>query len=75
MKNSTNIKIPNKYHHMIKEVYHDEDGYWVYTERGYYATSEDFECHTIHEDKQQDILNKIRQIKPCNCNYCKGLED
>ncbi len=60
---------------MIKEIFHDSDGYWVWTNRGYYAAGTDFECHTIHEDTQQDILDQIKQIKSCECNYCKGLED
>lgn len=29
MDNKTNIKIPKKYEKRIKEIYHDEDGYWV----------------------------------------------
>jgi hypothetical protein len=75
MKNSTTIKVPKKYHKMIQQIYHDSDGYWVYTEKGYYATGIDKECHTIHEDTHQEILRQIRMIKPCDCNYCKGLED
>jgi hypothetical protein len=35
---------------MIREIYHDEDGYWVNTEKGYQATGMDFESHTIHVD-------------------------
>lgn len=73
MDNKTNIKVPNKYEERIKEIYHDDDGYWVYLNRGW--RWDDCESHVIHEDTQQQILRCIRQTEPCNCNYCKGIED
>ena len=65
MMNKTNIKIPNKYAPVIKEIYEDEDGYWCELENGYYAggTGGYDECHVIHEDTHTDILKQIRQIK------------
>jgi len=65
MKNSTNIKIAKKYEPMVKEIYHDSDGYWVYTAEGYYAAGMGCcdECHTIHEDTVKELLWQIRQIK------------
>lgn len=73
MNNQTNINIPKKYQERISEIYHDEDGYWVYLNRGW--CWDDYGLHTIHEDTQQQILRCIRQTEPCNCDYCKGLED
>lgn len=55
MKNKTNIKVPKKYHKMIKEIFYDSDGYWVYTERGY-RSGMDYALHTIHEDTVKEIL-------------------
>ena len=71
VKNTTKIKVPKKYHHMIKEIYHDSDGYWVRTAKGFYAYGVDFEAHVIHEDKQADILTHIRMIRKCGCEQCK----
>jgi len=72
MKNSTNIKIAKKYEDMIREIYCDEDGYWVCLNKGYYAAGVDFECHTIHEDEQKEVIRQIRLIKPCKCNFCNS---
>ena len=70
MNNETNIKLPKKYYTMIDEMYKDEDGYWVYTSKGYYAAGMDKDCHTIHEDRQTELLQQIRRIEPCDCDDC-----
>lgn len=75
MQNNSTIKVPKKYQHMI-ELIDDEgtEGYWVYTNHGYY--SPDMECHTIHEYTQAEVLQKIRNIEPCNCKECiQGLTE
>jgi hypothetical protein len=69
MKNTTTIKIPKKYEKYILEVYKDSDGYWGYSEDGYYFP--DMECHTVHEWTIKDFLNVIRTVKPCFCDECK----
>lgn len=69
MKNSTSIKIPQKYQPMIKEIYHDCDGYWAYSEDGFYF--ETMDCHTAHEDTQKQLLEVIRSLAPCNCEDCE----
>jgi len=71
--NHTKIKVPRKYQPMIREIYRDEDGYWLYTAKGYYASGTDLECHVIHADTQNEILEGIRQIIPCSCNQCKKV--
>jgi hypothetical protein len=65
MINSTNIKVPKKYHHMIKEIYKDDDGYWVILNDGFYAAGYGpyDEFHTIHEDTVSEVLYHIRQLE------------
>ena len=69
MKNSTNIKVPKKYAERIKEIFHDEDGYWVYTNPGWH-NGDDYALHVIHEDTQAEILQQIRWTEPCDCEEC-----
>lgn len=68
MINKTTIKIPAKYVPMLELVEHDSDGYWAYTNAGYY--SPEMGCHTIHEDTQAALLAVIRGIEPCDCDLC-----
>jgi hypothetical protein len=68
VKNSTTIKLPNKYHKMVREIYFDEDGYWAMSEYGFKFV--DSQCHTAHEDKQNDLLRVIRSAVPCDCQEC-----
>lgn len=70
MKNTTNIKIPKKYQHMIDEIFHDSDGYWGYTKNGY--KFDDTECHTAHGNTQSELLQDIRSLTKCDCSECKG---
>lgn len=69
MTNLTKIKVSKKYIHMIDEIYRDPDGYWCYTNKGFY--SPETGCHTIHEDRQDELLKQIRLIQPCNCEQCR----
>ena len=61
MENTTNIKIPKKYHTAIKEIYKDEDGYWCILNKGY--TSGIDEGRVIHEESAKGLLREIRNIK------------
>lgn len=65
MNNATNICIPKKYHDSIREIYKDQDGYWVVLNTGYYASGLGGydEAHTIHEDTVKELLKQVRQIK------------
>jgi len=73
MLNLTKIKVPKKYEDRIETIEHDEDGYWVYLNYGWYW--DDHGLHTIVEDTQAAILRRIRETKPCNCERCmKGLQ-
>ena len=72
MKNTTKIKVPKKYQSRINEISNDSDGYWCYLKGWYW---DDPGLHVIHEDTQEAVLECIRQMEPCTCNYCKGLEN
>ncbi len=69
MKNNTSIKIPNKYKHMIDEVYKDSDGYWAYSKDGYRFISTD--SHTAHGYTQAEFLDDIRSLAKCDCSECE----
>lgn len=73
MKNCTKIKVPKKYQDRIQEIYHDSDGYWCILNRGWYW--DDYSLHVIHEDTQAQVLRCIRETEPCDCPYCRGLEN
>lgn len=73
MINGTKIKIPKGLQKRVRELYHDSDGYWLYTNRGY--CTYEYGCHTIHEDTQKDVLQQLKFTDTCDCDYCKGLED
>ena len=60
MKNSTKLKVPKKYQHMIDEVQKDCDGWWAYSKDGYIFESTS--CHTAHEYNQNDLLKEIRTL-------------
>ena len=61
MKNSTNIRIPKKYEKMIREIYHDEDDYWVELENGFIHGVD--ENSVIHEETSRGVLEEIKNIK------------
>ena len=69
MKNTTNIKVPKKYQPMIEVVEKDSDGYWAYTEKGYYFSH--MGCHTAHEDSQFALIMVIRTVEKCDCSICE----
>lgn len=70
---NTNIKVPKKYHKMIKEIDYEgkDDGYWAYLEEGY--ISPDTDSHTIHEYKQSDLLKIIRNVTPADGRDSKSV--
>lgn len=70
MKNSTTIRVPKKYHHMITEIYKDEDGYWAASSNGYMFSLS--ECHTAHEETHKDLLRVIRSLTSCDCEECRN---
>jgi hypothetical protein len=72
MKNETNIKVPKKYHNMLDNIYHDNDGYWAEQKVGYSfgGVSKGETCYSAHEDTVADLLKEIRTLRPCTCKYC-----
>jgi len=73
MKNITSIKIPKKYQERVQELYYDSDGYWLHLNKGWHW--DDYGLHTIHEDTKSRVLMCLRDTEPCDCDYCKGLEN
>lgn len=62
MRNSTTIRVPQKYRHMISGIYKDSlIGYEVYLEEGYFSAKTG--CKTINEKTIKDTLKEIRLIK------------
>ena len=71
MNNTTNIKVPKKYQHMLDTIEFEpaEGGYWAYAKEGY-----EFGCmtaHTAHEYNQKDMLDAIRTLRECECHECQ----
>lgn len=60
MLNQTNINIPKKYHHMIKEIYCDCDGYWLITNRGFIDS--DMGTHGLHCETVKELLISLKQL-------------
>jgi ribonuclease HII len=53
----------------VREIYHDIDGYWLYTASGFCT---DPECHTLHGSTVSDLLNEARnRFRPCACPDCE----
>ena len=71
MENTTTIKIPKKYQSKLQVVEKDGDGYWAYSEKGFYFAGMGSECHTAHEDTQAELVKMIRTVKSCGCEECK----
>ena len=67
------MKIPKKYQERVMEIYQDDDGWWIYLNRGWRVC--DNLCHTLHEDTQTRLLDELRKTVNCDCPYCKGLEN
>jgi hypothetical protein len=65
MINSTNIKVPKKYHAAIKELYQDDDGYWCILNDGYNADGIDSksECRVANGEDVKEILRQIRLFR------------
>ncbi|MCY0092186.1 MULTISPECIES: hypothetical protein [Bacillus amyloliquefaciens group] len=65
MKNTTSIKVPKKYQHMIEDIYPDSggNGYWCHSKEGY--GFEEWEgAEIIREDTQALLLQSIRTLRP-----------
>lgn len=70
MTNTTSIKVPKKYQHMIDTIEHDSEGYWAYSKAGYQFAGMGGQCHTAHEDTQKELLSMIRTLEKCECKNC-----
>jgi hypothetical protein len=73
MQNTTSVKVPKKYEHMIKLIEKDDEGYWAISEDGYYFGG--MGAHTAHEYNQKELLAMIRTLRECDCEQCKPEEE
>jgi Zn-finger protein len=58
--------IAKKYYPMIQDCEADEDGYWIYLNKGW--TNGD--CHTIHEDSKTQAIKCLPGVLKCECKIC-----
>lgn len=58
--------IAKKYYPMIQDCEADEDGYWIYLNKGW--TTGD--CHTIHEDNKTQAIKCLPGVFECKCKIC-----
>lgn len=65
--------IQKKYQERIDEMIHDDDGWWIYLNRGWFW--DDHGLHIIHEDTKAEAIQQLKYTEPCDCPYCKGEED
>lgn len=59
--------IAKKYYPIIFDCEADEDGYWIYLNKGFWMPGD---CHTIHEDSKTQAIKRLREVQPCPCNIC-----
>ena len=53
--------IPKKLHPAIADIFHDEDGYWIFLKQGYHV-KDYYADGTIHEDT-------IKELRRVAVNY------
>lgn len=55
-------KLPKKYRESIRDIYKDDDGWWIcLNERGLYELDGYMSQYTIHEDTQAEAMAQFRQ--------------
>jgi nitrogen fixation protein len=52
--------IPKRFYEAVSDVYHDEDGYWVYLKNGWRDGIMD--THVIHTDTIKELREEARLI-------------
>lgn len=58
----------------IAREYREAGGYWIELKRGW-QNGNDPGTHAIVEDTKTAAYSTLTMIKPCACDYCRGLED
>lgn len=69
MENNTNIKVPKSKQHMINALVHDEDGWWIYMNDGFYVEYEG--QHVMSFDTRKQLETYMKYIGICTCEECK----
>ena len=62
--------IPKKYQVRIDEMFHDDDGWWIYLKSGWYW--DDYGLHIINEDKKAEAIKMLKQTSKCDCDVCRN---
>lgn len=52
--------VPKKFHEAIREIFKDDDGYWVYLKHGWHDGIMD--CHVIHTDTIAELRSEVKFI-------------
>lgn len=55
--------VPKSKQAAIRDVYKDEDGYWICLKDGWEASRTDAGCYTIHADTIPELRYQIAGIK------------
>lgn len=62
-------KLPKKYSKMISQINREEDGYMIYTQKGYCIN--DLGLHGPYgQDTWKEVLGCLWMVMPCNCADC-----
>ena len=61
--------IKKKYQDRIEDIFHDDDGWWIYLKSGWFW--DDYGLHIIHEDTKSEAIDCLKETKPCNCSVCQ----
>lgn len=57
------MKIPAQYKHRVKDVYRDEDGYWIILAASWKCPDGYAGERTIHEDTAKEALAVLRETR------------
>ena len=69
MDNNTSIKVPKSKQHMINALVHDEDGWWIYMNDGFYVEYEG--QHIMSFDTRKQLEKYLKRTGVCTCEECE----
>lgn len=52
----------------IEDERNEDNGYWVYLVNGWFNPY--LETHCIHEDTVKAVLDQMKDIEKCHCEWC-----
>ena len=51
--------VPKSKKEAVREIFHDDDGYWIFLKEGWEASRTDSGCRVIHEDYISNLRYQI----------------